>query len=82
MLFILVDKAILLTHNSFKEKNTDLVKNFLYNNPCPENFINHNINRRIWFLNNQNTIKKKSNHVNLTQVNPQFYHTIKILILK
>ena len=73
MIFLFIDKAILLAHDSFREKNINLVKSILSKNLYPENFINHNIKRRIQFLNNQNTTTRN--------VNTRKFDTSKTIVL-
>ena len=53
IVFNLVDRSILLSHEKFHKHNIQIIKNILKLNGYPENFIKKHIYRRLHILNNR-----------------------------
>ena len=61
-MYILLDRAIKLSHVQFHQNKLTIISELLSNNSYPNKFIDTNITNRLFFINNtQHTQKGKNN---------------------
>ena len=61
IIYSLVDKAIILSDESFHNENLSLIKHLLFDNDYPLELVNTHIEKRLKFLNNKSKKTKVNN---------------------